>query len=270
MTIKAVLTDLDGTLIDFNGLYDKKVPSLIQELKQNNINVSLATGRAYFGDVSRIVKELDLSPLTIVNGGGMIINHMTGEAPWHKPLSDESARYIVDYLIKTNYIFSLETKEDAYMMKIVPTRAYPHDFVVHAFNKADLPKQILKILVHGMANKLPEIEIDKHINNIKDKCKDISVMKFAYKEYFGIDFTSEGATKHTAVLEYAKTLGISPREIIAVGDGFNDYPLFTACGYTIAMGSAPKELKDIADIIVSRSADGGMREALEHIIFLMK
>jgi hypothetical protein len=57
---------------------------------------------------------------------------------------------------------------------------------------------------------------------------------------------------------------------VAIGDGHNDYPLFTACGYKIAMGNAPSELKDIADLVVPPTHEGGMKQALEHIISLLE
>ena len=69
MKIKAVLSDMDGTLIDFNGKYHKDAPHLIKKLKVKHILFGVATGKAIFGEVLRIIKELNLSPLNIVNGG---------------------------------------------------------------------------------------------------------------------------------------------------------------------------------------------------------
>lgn len=259
---------MDGTLIDYYGTYSDKVPPLIKELQEKNILVAVATGKAFFGEVARIIEELDLSPLNIVNGGGMIINWKNGETPWHQPISERSTKQIVEYFNKTNLVFSLETKESAYMLKVVETPAYTKEIIVKEYTVNSIPSQVLKILVHASANKMTEIEIENHIKKIKEDCKDVAVMKFSFGDYFGLDTTSEMSTKHTAVLEYAKILGISPNEIVAVGDGHNDYPLFTACGYRIAMGNAPRELREIADKIVAPSAEGGMEEALEHIISL--
>lgn len=270
MRIKAVLSDMDGTLIDFNGNYHKDVPLLIKKLQTKHILFGVATGKAIFGEVLRIIKELDLSPLNIVNGGGMIIDWKTGKAPWYHPISKQSTKNIVDYLSKTNLVFSLETKEQAYMLKVVESPAYTKEIMVTEYSLDTIPNNVLKILIHASANHLNERQIDDYMKYIKSECKDVAVMKFAYDGCYGVDITSEEATKHTAVLEYAKILGINPHEIVAIGDGHNDYPLFTACGYKIAMGNAPKELTEIADKVVGTANEGGMSQALEHIISLIK
>lgn len=266
MNIKAILTDLDGTLIDFSGQYNKEVPHLIKELQKKDIQFSLATGKAYFGEVARIISELNLSPLHIVHGGGMIINAKTGETPWHRPISESSIRTIENYFENNHLIFSLETKEHAYMLDKSGNSAYTSDIDIQLYERKSVPKEVLKILIHGNANKLKESQIDSYISYIKNTCKDVEVMKFSVQGNFGLDVTSENSTKHTAVLEYSKILHISPSEMIAIGDGHNDYPLFTACGYRIAMGNAPQELKEIADKVVATTVEGGMKQALEHII----
>ena len=54
--------------------------------------------------------------------------------------------------------------------------------------------------------------------------------------------------------------------MVGMGDSYNDYPLFTACGYKIAMGNAPDELKEIADFIAPTVENNGTVVALEHLI----
>lgn len=265
MAIHAVLSDLDGTLIDFKGNYKAETQSLIHGLQKQGIPFSLATGKAYFGEVARIIRELDLSPFHIVSGGGMIINWKTGETPWYREISRASTLYVEHYLRSQHLVFSLETKENAYMMDQKGNSAYTDDIVIQPYTSDTVPSGVLKILVHGDANKLTEMQIQKHIKNIRDNCKDVESVQFSVQGNFGLDVTSEASTKHTAVLEYVKLLGISPSETVAIGDGYNDYPLFTACGYRIAMGNAPKELKEIADLIVDTVERGGMIQALAHI-----
>ena len=48
----------------------------------------------------------------------------------------------------------------------------------------------------------------------------------------------------------SKILNIDPSLMVGVGDGYNDYPLLSVCGFKVAMENAPKELKEIADLIV--------------------
>lgn len=268
MTIKAILSDLDGTLVDQNGNYDVRFPALLQKLREKKICFSLATGRASYGLVDKLVRELNLSGYHICFGGGMILNILTGEIPWVRPVSEESVKKIVSYYNTSSFLYSLETKEAAYMYHRFETFMYPAGVIVNEFKEDTIPSGVLKILLQSSINKLPKDVTQKHVKNILKQCKDIEVVKLGHDGYFGWDVTAEDSTKHTAVLEYTKILKINPTEIAAVGDGYNDYPLFTACGYKIALGNAPKELKEIANKIVSPVEKGGMIEAIEHILTL--
>jgi len=267
MNIKAIISDFDGTLVDLNGNYAPQIPAILEEIKENKIHFSLATGRSFFGPVAKVVSELKLDALHITNGGSLIINPLSGEMPWHKPISQASTEKVVSYFDGQDLIFSLETKDKAYMSKNVESRAYINT-PVEQLDRREIPQEVLKILLHAASNKTNEQQVKKITEELQNICHDIELTKFAYKDCFGMDITSLNSTKHTAVLEYLKLLNLKPEEVVAIGDGYNDYPLFTACGYKIAIGNAPKELTDIANLVVDKIEDGGMIQALNHVLFL--
>ncbi len=269
MRIKAVLSDFDETLVDLEGNYDKRIPALIKKLTSKNIHFSLATGRSSYGPAGKIINELKISDYHIFHGGSLILNTQDNKIHWYQPISDYSIDKIVHYFKKRRLIFSLELKDRVYLSKIIETPAYSREVNIKKLNMNKIPSGVLKILLIAIANKLSEKQIDILIKKIEEACKDVKVIKFRRYEYFGFDVTSEKASKHTAVLEYAKILKLNHEEMIGIGDGYNDYPLFTACGYKIAMGNAPKELLEIADKVVSTVENGGMIEALEHIISML-
>jgi len=64
----------------------------------------------------------------------------------------------------------------------------------------------------------------------------------------------------------AEILGIKTDEIIAVGDGYNDFPFLMACGLKVAMGNAVPELKAIADYIAPSVDEDGIVDVIERFI----
>jgi len=266
MKLSAIISDVDGTLIDLDGQYNPQVPILIAELRAKGVLVSAATGKAFVGEIERVVRELDLSPLIISCGGGLINNWKTKEVLWHRPIPEVSVRRMIDYLASHNYIYSLETQTQAFMPELVKTEAYTDDIEVTVFNPKSPPPGVLKILFHRAANKVDKETIEKPRRELSHLCTDTEVTLFCSEGICGLDITAENATKHTAVLEYAKLVGIDPSTMVAIGDGYNDYPLFTACGLKIAMGNAPQELKAIADKVVAATEKGGMVEALTWLL----
>lgn len=258
--VKAILCDYDGTLVDENGQYLPKVKTLIKKIQDKNVRFSLATGRAYYSAINGIENKLGIQGIHILHGGAMIFDSVTNKILFLHEISSTSIEKIIHYLQSKKLAFSLEAKNSVYVSEIVKGSLHYTDIPNKTLGKYKNNEQILKMVIWAKANKLSEEALIIHLDNLKKSCSDISTNRFEFFNFFGADITSEKATKHTAVLEYLKLLNLSPDEVVAIGDGPNDYPLFTACGFDIAMAKAPKELKEIAGLVVN-----DVVEALDYV-----
>ena len=61
-------------------------------------------------------------------------------------------------------------------------------------------------------------------------------------------------------------LGIKREEIMACGDGMNDYEMLSAVGFGVAMGNAMEPLKEIADYITETNDENGVAKAIEKFV----
>ncbi len=265
--IKAVLCDFDGTLVNKNSEdYTSGVPDLVSKLKQKKVRFSLATGRGYFGKVKKVINSLGVNDIHIFNGGGMLRDTRTGKLIYYQPISKSSVKEIAGFFVERKLTFTLETKESAYLYPITANPSYLKGVEIIDFKKYDGTEDVMKMVLFVEGNNLDEktiIDISKKISGFS---KDVDMTRFNFHGKFGLDITSEKATKHTAILEYIKLLSLKPDELVGIGDSYNDYPLFTACGFRIAMNNAPDHLKEIADLVVPPVEDGGMEEALKYIL----
>ncbi len=67
-----------------------------------------------------------------------------------------------------------------------------------------------------------------------------------------------GATKGTAIEWLAAHHGITPAEVVVVGDWLNDVPMFEVAGRSFVMGQAPEHVKAKAtDRLETTARDGG-------------
>lgn len=64
----------------------------------------------------------------------------------------------------------------------------------------------------------------------------------------------------------ARYMGIDLQDVLAIGDSWNDAPLLHSAGFGVAMGSAPPELRAVADAVVADVANDGVAEALERFV----
>src|SRR6185503_9421911 len=69
------------------------------------------------------------------------------------------------------------------------------------------------------------------------------VRRFDSQSTWAMVVRAAGHSKGTALTWLAKHYGVSPNEVVAVGDWFNDVPMFQAAGRSFVMAQAPSEVK---------------------------
>jgi hypothetical protein len=79
------------------------------------------------------------------------------------------------------------------------------------------------------------------------------------------DIHSKNVSKSKAMIAVCDYLGISLKRSIAFGDGFNDIELFKVCDISIAMQTAPNELKKIASFVTKSVIENGVSWALNQL-----
>ena len=259
---KALLVDFDGTLANpHTGEVDLTLKNAILEIMQKGYLVSIATGRPYWGRIREVCADFGLTSPQIVHGGAEIRDPKDGSILWGKYLQDSDLKDIIQYLLKTHVYFSVEKDSDVYTpdgKESIYRRSYNFKKVSEL-----TARNIPKIVVPSIMNTLSFEAMEKIIKDLESMFKNIHIIKGKIGDHFGFDITSGEATKHTAALEYMKMLGLDPDEVVGVGDGYNDYPLLTACGVKVAMGDAPQELKNIADMVAPSWETHGLREVIQ-------
>lgn len=75
-----------------------------------------------------------------------------------------------------------------------------------------------------------------------------------------------GVNKATGLRVALASLGISPHNAVAVGDGENDHALFSECEVAVAVQNAVPALKDEADWVTEGSEGAGVTELIERLL----
>lgn len=78
-----------------------------------------------------------------------------------------------------------------------------------------------------------------------------------------LEITREGVDKGWAVARYCRARGIDPAQVLAIGDGPNDLPLFAYAGVSAAPANAHPDVRAAAAVVVSDNDHDGVVEALE-------
>ena len=73
----------------------------------------------------------------------------------------------------------------------------------------------------------------------------------------------KSATKGSAVRFLEDYFGVKDDEVIAFGDNFNDLDMLEHVGLGVAMGNAPDEIKQAANVVTATNNEDGLALILE-------
>ena len=86
------------------------------------------------------------------------------------------------------------------------------------------------------------------------------------REYY-FDVMKKGVNKKNAIKKVMDKFGANHDEIIVIGDGGNDLPMFEYAKLKIAMENGSNALKQKADYITDTNNNDGVAKAIKKLIF---
>ena len=81
-----------------------------------------------------------------------------------------------------------------------------------------------------------------------------------------LELVPTGVTKWTGVAAVLADLGLTPSDLVAVGDGANDLEMLSSAGVGVAMGNAGAAVRAVADAVVAANDERGVVEAVERFV----
>lgn len=257
---KALVVDFDGTLVNHTYIVSPLVKQKIAELQKKSI-FTIATGRGYSGHLVSCIKDLALTSPVIASGGSLIVDPQTDKIIHAEYVPEASVKGILTIFKEYHIDFFIERDNIFYASSPLSSGALGKDIEYRDLKELKTDK-IAKMVVRA---RYTESLLDPIVKKLQTDYSTIHVIKMMHPStrQIGLDVTSEKATKHLGVLRLAEMLKIKPSEMVGVGDGYNDYPLLTACGLKIAMANAPAELKAIADDICPTVDEDGIAYVID-------
>lgn len=247
MNIQALVFDLDGTAIPqtFKGMPSQAVINAVRKAKKV-CHVSIATGRPLDLAID-ILNALKIDDLSILSGGASLYSSKNNAYVWKQEMDPRLLQEVYFKLKK----FGAHNVEDDRRLGIVPLSTYHPDGAIcltciFSVNKeesqeiVDIVKETSGLVAHAMGS----WTIGK----------------------YDVHITHELATKKHALQALLSRLNVNHKNVMVVGDGGNDLPLFELAGLKVAMGNAADELKKVADWIAPTVDEDGLAVAIEKYI----
>lgn len=262
-SIKLIITDLDGTLLDG----DEKVPhdffEQIDRLTEKDIKVVIASGRQYFN--IKNLFDYHANKLYFVGDNGALayyqdeLFHAT-YLPWKKALElVEIGKSIPDVvpLISASQNTFFEKGNDDIVSFI--RRFYRHCVIVDNFLEINTKHEIpLKVAFYDLAG-VQNNSLTKFKNTVPGVIATQSNVHW-------LDIAPKGTNKGEALKALQKKYNISADETLAFGDYHNDIEILQNAKYSFAVAEAQDAVKDVADYECGSNKEMGVIDVIRDLL----
>lgn len=274
MIIKAIVLDIDGTLLNTGKIISEKTKQALIAAQEKGIKVILASGRPTTG-MLELAEQLEMTKyegFLVSYNGVRVTDCLTKGVLFNQAMSIETGQAILEHLKKFDVIPMIDKEDYLYVndvysgmldlpdgaFNIIEYEARGGNFKLSEIDDlaafATFP--INKILIAAQPEYLQKIAPALHA-----PFDEIVTAAFSAPFYF--EFTDKGIDKAKALNTVFPEMGIHSENIIAFGDGHNDRSIIEYAGIGVAMGNAVDALKEIADDVTLSCDEDGIAAGLE-------
>jgi Cof subfamily protein (haloacid dehalogenase superfamily) len=261
--ISAVISDVDGTLLNEDKVVTDSARAVVAELRARRIAFTIISSRPPRG-MRALLEPLGITEPIAGFNGGILATPELSVIEQHVPPRG-TARRAVDILSDRGvgvWVFSgnnwlvrdrdgLNVDREELTVGFSPT-------VVDSFGDAI-----------GAANKIVGVSEDFDLltqceDTLRAELSDHASIVRSQRYY--LDITAKLANKGAAVRALAKLLNTPIEEVAVIGDGSNDVAMFEHSGLSIAMGNASPEVRRSAQFVTCSNAEEGFAKAMKRFV----
>ncbi|MFA9556910.1 Cof-type HAD-IIB family hydrolase [Evansella sp. AB-rgal1] len=268
MKYKMIVLDMDDTLLLGDNTIGSHTKNALMKAQEMGVKVVLASGRPVKG-MKKYAEELQLDHFgsyIMSYNGAKIINCRTKEELFSSMLQPKTV----------HHLYELSKRENVWLHTFIDDRIITEENNKYTSIESELnnlPIEEVNNLVETITIPVVKVLMCEHPDKlvvVEEKLKkelgdELSI--FRSKPYF-LEFIEHGVTKGSSLAKLLKETGMSPQEVIAVGDSYNDATMIELAGLGVAMGNAPDDIKQKADYVTDTFENEGVATVIEE--FLLK
>ena len=262
--------DLDGTLVDRNDAIHPRDRRAIARARRRGVAVTIATGRLT-SRTHPVARDLGLIDAPLVCADGGVLACPTSErvllrraiALEHVDaiLTAFAGQELSSFVFTHEAIHSCERAREHHVL----VRAWSRDITSHAdVLRAEVWRADPEatVMVVGMGPVAAALQVEAQLEPLAPH---VDALSFGMGGMRAVRFISRGTSKRSGLEEVARQLGLGRERVAAIGDWYNDVPMFGWVGRSFAMPHAPDDVKASATDVMPPGAveRGAIADALE-------
>ncbi len=262
-TIRAVISDVDGTLVHKDKSLSPATVAVVERLRQAGIAFALVSSRPPRG-LKAVIGSLSVTAPIAGFNGGIIASPALAVIARHL-IDPEVARRTLEAIERSGadpWVFSGDDwcvrDRDGMRVALEQRTVGFAPTVVDDFSA-----------VIGAAAKIVAVSNDSaRLTRLQEEARNTlsAGTNIARSQSYYLDFTHPLANKGHAMQELARLIGVPPAQVAVLGDGENDIAMFDAAGLSIAMGNGAAEVQQAAHFVTGRNDEDGFAAAIDWFV----
>jgi Cof subfamily protein (haloacid dehalogenase superfamily) len=253
MTIRLVVSDVDGTLVDKQKRLTEPTVAAVARLRAAGVPFTIISARPRSG-LMPIADALGLDePMAAFNGG--LIFRRDGRVEHHETIDPEVASATLAMARQAPvdiWVFA----DDRWFATTDQGTHVEHERIASDQEPvlgADLEALVARADKLTFVSDTPAVLADLHARARPFDGR----ATIAQSQTYYLDVTAAGANKGAGIRRLTDARGVPLADTVAIGDQMNDLPMLTLAGTAIAMGNAPDAVKAAAThVTAGNDADG--------------
>jgi Cof subfamily protein (haloacid dehalogenase superfamily) len=268
-TIKLIVVDLDGTLLDSKGELTERTEKTLKTAMEKGVQVILSTGKTRTS-ATQIIERLNLMTpgiflqgLALYGGDGSLLHQQT--------LDISIARQIITFAEDRGFTVGAYSGNSILMRR--QGSMYDDFFSKYREPMPEPVGPLQNILGEMPVNKLIVFGDPQRIKSLRWQLNmqhNGSIQLTQSHVTNMLEILPPGASKGSALKALVRELQIPAHEVLAIGDAENDIEMMQAAGIGVAMGNADEKTQAAADYVVATNDADGVAEAVERFVPGMK
>lgn len=266
--IKAVVSDLDGTLLNSAKKITAASKEALNKLKDRGVIICLASGRPYLNvaALAQAVGLADAESYLITNTGAFIHDFK------RKKVLKAAELTLADYHLFAPYVANTSAQLCAYG----ENELYTFAANLNAAFKFDRDLLGMKVTLIDTATFQGKFA---RLNLIGEGEAVSAVLKMIPKELlanyytvrnvpFILEILNKDAGKAQALKYLANYLHLDLQsEVLVIGDGYNDLEMLKTVGNSVAMGQSPEAIRRQCKYVTTANDEEGFATIVEQVVF---
>lgn len=271
--IKALFLDLDGTLLNSERIISRQTRLTLEKCKESGIKLFIATARPPLLDRMLLWDENTLSLFdggAYYNGGCIEIE----EQKDYQFISDEIVKKTINYVCEfdnLNVALQLDGEKHAFRFPLEDIGYKSWGVSAEAALSLHQIENLntIKILIF-YANLIDSVTPlnDELVTSLKALCHDTAQFYLTDKGKC-VQIMGRTVNKLKSIEKIRECLGFENDEIAVFGDDVNDIEMLSEYKYSVAMGNAESQVKDIAKYVTYDNNSEGIHYAICSILQLI-